>query len=222
MRLKSVAVKNFRCYAQEVSVEFDDLTTFVGRNDVGKSRIHEALEIFFNDSVVSFEKGNACIHIGQDNVEITCEFIDLPPALTLDSGAETTLQEEFLLTGTGSLKIRKIFNCSNKKPTAEIFVIAHHPAAAGFQNPLELKKKELQTRVKELGLQISLKGNPRMRKAIWAASADLQLTETLLPVSKAKEDTKRIWDQIESWLLMFALFRATEAAEIPTMKYKAR
>lgn len=212
MRLKSVAVKNFRCYAQEVSVEFDDLTTFVGRNDIGKSTILEALEIFFNNSVVSIEKGDACIHSGQDNVEITCEFIDLPSSLTLDSGAETTLQEEFLLTGTGSLKIRKIFNCSNKKPTAEIFVIANHPAAAGFQNLLELKEKELQARVKELGLDVSLKGNPGMRKAIWAASADLQLTETLLPVSKAKEDTKRIWEQIESWLPMFALFQSDRSS----------
>ncbi|MCS6039612.1 ATP-binding protein [Klebsiella pneumoniae subsp. pneumoniae] len=98
MRLKSMAVKNFRCYAQEVSVEFDDLTTFVGRNDKGKSTILEALEIFFNN-MVSIEKGDACIHSGQDSVEITCEFIELPPSLTLDSGAETTLQEEFLPDG---------------------------------------------------------------------------------------------------------------------------
>ncbi|WP_243402256.1 ATP-binding protein, partial [Lelliottia aquatilis] len=212
MLLKSVAVKNFRCYADEVSVEFDDLTTFVGRNDIGKSTILEALEIFFNNSVVSIEKGDACIHSGLDNVEITCEFTELPPSLTLDSGAETALAEEFLLSSTGSLQIRKIYNCSNKKPTAEVFVIANHPAAAGFQNLLELKEKELQARVKELGLDVSLKGNPGMRKAIWAASADLQLTETLLPVSKAKEDTKRIWEQIESWLPMFALFQSDRSS----------
>ncbi|EOF4924410.1 hypothetical protein ACK1TV_004088 [Salmonella enterica subsp. enterica serovar Montevideo] len=42
-------------------------------------------------------------------MEITCELVELPSSLTLDSGAETTLQEEFLLTGNGSLKIRKIF-----------------------------------------------------------------------------------------------------------------
>src|SRR5690606_6678440 len=156
MRLKSVTVKNFRCYADEVSVKLDDLTTFVGRNDIGKSTILEALEIFFNNSVVSIEKGDACIHSGLDNVEITCEFTDLPPSLTLDSGAETTLAEEFLLSSTGSLLIRKIYNCSNKKPTAEIFVIANHPAAVGLQNLLELKEKELQPRVTHLGLDAAL------------------------------------------------------------------
>ncbi|MEH6369239.1 ATP-binding protein [Pectobacterium carotovorum] len=213
MRLKTVSVRNFRCYAEEVSVEFGDLTTFVGRNDIGKSTILEALEIFFNNNVVSIEKGDANIHSGQENVEITCEFTDLPPSLTLDSGAETTLEEEFLLTNSDTLKIRKIYNCSNKKPAAEIFVIASHPAAAGFQNLLELKEKELQARVKELGLNVPLKGNPGMRKAIWAASSDLQLTETMLAVSKAKEDTKRIWDQIESYLPMFALFQSDRSSK---------
>lgn len=212
MRLKSVAIKNFRCYEEEVSVEFDDLTTFLGRNDIGKSTILEALEIFFNNSVVSIERGDACIHSGQDKVEITCEFTELPHSLTLDSGAETTLEEEYLLTDTASLKIRKVFNCSNKKPTSEIFVIANHPVAEGFDNLLELKEKELQAKVKELRLEVPLKGNPGMRKAIWAASADLQLAETLLPISKAKEDTKRIWEQIESWLPMFALFQSDRSS----------
>ena len=69
-----------------------------------------------------------------------------------------------------------------------------------------------QYRVKELGLDVALKGNPGMRKAIWAASADLQLTEMLLPVSKAKEDTKRIWEQIERWLPMFALFQSDRSS----------
>lgn len=116
MRLKRVAVKNFRCYADEVSVELDDLTTFVGRNDIGKSTILEALEIFFNNSVVSIEKGDAFIHSGQENVEITCEFTDLPSSLTLDSGAETTLAEEFLLSSTGSLQIRTTTAVTKNQP----------------------------------------------------------------------------------------------------------
>ena len=212
MRLKTVAVKNFRCYADEVIVDFDDLTTFVGRNDIGKSTILESLEIFFNNSVVSIEKGDACIHSGHNYVEITCEFIDLPSSLTLDSGAVTTLKDEFLLTSDGTLKIRKIYNCSNKKPTAEIFVIANHPSADGFQNLLELKEKDLQARVKKLELKVPLKGNPGMRKAIWSAASDLNLTETPLAVSKATEDTKRIWEQIESWLPMFALFQSDRSS----------
>ena len=47
MKLKSITIENFRCYEQAVTVSFEDLTTIVGKNDVGKSSILEALEIFF-------------------------------------------------------------------------------------------------------------------------------------------------------------------------------
>lgn len=49
MRLKSVSIKNFRCYRDEVTVSFDDLTTFIGENDIGNSSVLEPLEIFFNN-----------------------------------------------------------------------------------------------------------------------------------------------------------------------------
>lgn len=213
MRLKAVSLKNFRCYADEICVNFDDLTTFVGRNDIGKSSVLEALEIFFNNSTVSIEQGDANVHSGIDKVEITCEFDDLPNSISLDAGAETSLAEEFLLTESGTLKLRKVYDCGNKKPSAEIFVIANHPSAPGFQNLIELKEKDLQAKVKEMKLEVPLKGNPGMRKAIWASADDLQLLEAAIPVSKAKEDAKRIWDQIESYLPMFALFQSDRSSK---------
>lgn len=39
MRLEAISITNFRCYGDEIRVELDDLTTFVGRNDIGKSAI---------------------------------------------------------------------------------------------------------------------------------------------------------------------------------------
>lgn len=213
MRLKSVTLKNFRCYEDEITVNFADLTTFVGRNDIGKSSVLEALEIFFNNGVVSIEQSDANVRSGIEKVEITCEFDNFPQSLTLDAGAETSLAEEFLLTDTGTLKLRKVYDCGNKKPSPEIFVVANHPSAPGFQNLLELKEKDLQVKVKELKLDVPLKGNPGMRKAIWAAGGDLQLTENTIPVSKAKEDAKRIWDQIESYLPIFALFQSDRSSK---------
>lgn len=49
MRLDSVKIKNFRGYKDEVVIKIDDLTAFVGKNDIGKSTVLEALDIFFND-----------------------------------------------------------------------------------------------------------------------------------------------------------------------------
>ena len=47
MKIVSVKIKNFRGYEEEENIKFDDLTVFVGKNDVGKSTILEALDIFF-------------------------------------------------------------------------------------------------------------------------------------------------------------------------------
>jgi putative ATP-dependent endonuclease of OLD family len=74
MRLESVAIKNFRCYQDEVTVWFDDLTTFIGKNDIGKSSVLEALEIFFNNETVKIESGDANVYSGDTKVSITCEF----------------------------------------------------------------------------------------------------------------------------------------------------
>ena len=112
MKLESVSIKNFRCYADEINVSFQELTTFVGKNDIGKSSVLEALEIFFNNDTVAMEQGDANIHSEQKRVEITCEFSNLPKKLSLDAGAETTLEAEYLLSASKTLKIRKVFDCS--------------------------------------------------------------------------------------------------------------
>ena len=37
MKLVSLTLKNFRCFKNETTVTFDDLTTIIGKNDIGKS-----------------------------------------------------------------------------------------------------------------------------------------------------------------------------------------
>lgn len=208
VRLESVSIKNFRCYRDEVTVRLNDLTTFVGKNDIGKSSVLEALEIFFNNETVKIESGDANVYSEDKKVSITCEFSDLPPTLTLDAGAATTLAAEYLLTATGTLKIRKVFECKSSKPAEEISLLAYHPTSPDLENLLELKEKDLQAIVKKKGLDAALKGNPGMRKAIWASEADLRLAEVVIPLSKGKEDGKRIWDQLQGYLPLFALFQS--------------
>lgn len=47
MLTDSVIIENFRGYQARQVISFSDLTAFVGRNDVDKSTILEALDIFF-------------------------------------------------------------------------------------------------------------------------------------------------------------------------------
>jgi len=209
MKLVSVEIENLRCYQEPIKAKIDSLTTFIGKNDIGKSTVLEALEIFFNNDTVKITQGDENIHSGSSLVSIICEFSDLPQKLVLDSGAETSLNEEYLLTKDGTLKVKKIFDCGKKTPTCEVFIIANHPRANGINNLLELKEKDLQAIVKKEGIECPLKGNPIMRKAIWSSNKELDLGLVELPVTKPKEDSKRIWEQIDKYLPLYALFRVS-------------
>jgi putative ATP-dependent endonuclease of OLD family len=213
MKLLSIEIENFRCYENIVKVSFDNLTTFIGKNDIGKSSVLEALEIFFNNDVVQISDDDSNINSQSNNVTITCEFNELPESLILDSGHETTLRDEFLLTGDGSLKIKKTFDCSKKKPPVEICILANHPTSKGFESLLELKEKDLQARIDKDKIDCPKKGNPLMRKAIWESASDLEIKAVEIPLTKAKEDSKRIWEQIDKYLPMFALFQSDRSSK---------
>jgi AAA15 family ATPase/GTPase len=213
MKLISIEIENIRCYKNPVKVEIDDLTTFIGKNDIGKSTILEAIEIFFNNETVKISQDDANIRNDKKTVSITCEFTNLPEKIILDSGYETTLSDEYLLTKKLTLKIKKVFDCGKKSPSYDVFIIANHPTAEGANNLLELKEKDLQKIIKDQKIESSLKGNPLMRKAIWKNCEDLKTEETEILITKPKEDSKRIWEQIDKYLPLFALFQSDRSSK---------
>ena len=114
MKIDKVSIKNFRGFKEEVTVSLGDLTVFVGKNDIGKSSILEALDIFFNDGkgVVKLDKddiNNECKESGDSDVVISVAFSDLPPEVVLDETNTTTLQSEYLVHSDGCLHIKKSF-----------------------------------------------------------------------------------------------------------------
>ena len=88
MKIDSIKIKNFRGYKDETKIELNDLTVFVGKNDIGKSTILEALDIFFNDGkgVIKLDKTDVNvrgkkeedldIEIGEDIFEMNEEDIE--------------------------------------------------------------------------------------------------------------------------------------------------
>lgn len=211
MKLKTLYLNNFRCYKEKIAIDFDDLTTFIGKNDIGKSTILEALEIFFNNDLIKIESSDANIH-GEKEVTIACDFCELPTKLVLDSGEMTNLVDEYLTIDNDLLRIKKVYDCSKSKVSPIVYIVANHPCAIGIENLLSLKEKELQKLIKEKELDAPLKGNPTMRKAIWNSVEDLQLQECEIEVSKAKEDGKEIWTKIDSYLPNFALFQSDRSS----------
>jgi len=95
MNLRSLTLKNFRAYKAETTINFDELTTIIGKNDIGKSTILEALEIFFNNAAVKIDSSDPNIYSSSNIVEISCEFTDFPEEISIDSGSVTSLKEEW-------------------------------------------------------------------------------------------------------------------------------
>ena len=87
MKLVKIKLSNFRCYQSETEFVLDDLTAIIGKNDIGKSAILEAIDGFFNDSVDQSDLSN---NADGNTIEITCYFEGIPDEVVLDT-SELTL-----------------------------------------------------------------------------------------------------------------------------------
>ena len=64
MQIKSVILENFRGYRDRRTINISDFTAFIGKNDVGKSTVLEALDIFFNEgNGVDSRQKSYCIQL---------------------------------------------------------------------------------------------------------------------------------------------------------------
>lgn len=212
MKLKQVRIQNFRCY-NDIVVGFNDLTTIIGKNDIGKSSILEALEIFFNNETVKIDPTDVNIHsAGNKIVTITCDFIGLPENLILDADAETNLTEEYLTIDDDTLRVCKQFDCSKTKIPEAVFIIAKHPRLPNMESLLGMKEADLKKIIKENGIESPLNGNPTMRKNIWGHFNALALLEEMeIPVTLT--GTKDIWSQLQKYLPTYALFQSDRSSK---------
>ncbi|ABA59192.1 conserved hypothetical protein [Nitrosococcus oceani ATCC 19707] len=118
-------------------MKFDDnFNVIIGRNDVGKSTILEALEIFFNNETVKMEIGDHNVHVDDPEMSIQVSFRPEDKQYTIDT-VPTDLHREYLLDENGKLTIKKSWDCSKDKLTAtslKTYIIANYPTA--FEEPL--------------------------------------------------------------------------------------
>lgn len=88
MKIKQIRLENFRGYENETTIEIGNLNVFVGKNDVGKSSILEALDIFFNENkgVIKIDKDDINKERQKNSdteIKITVVFEELPSTLKL-------------------------------------------------------------------------------------------------------------------------------------------
>jgi predicted ATP-dependent endonuclease of OLD family len=210
MKIKTIKIQNFRSYKDEVEIEFSDLTTFVGKNDIGKSTVLEALDIFFNSGsgIIKLDKDDInkqALSEGITETIISVCFEELPTSIVIDSTNLTTLQAEYLLNSSGQLEIAKKYSNGGKE---KVFVIANHPTGNDCKDLLLKKNTDLQKIIRDNTITCSNQTiNAIMRAAIWQHySSELELADIEIDVTKG--DTKSIWDKLQTYLPMYSLFQS--------------
>ena len=210
MKISQVKISNFRSYSDEVVIDFNDLTAFVGKNDVGKSTVLEALDIFFNEGkgVIKLDKDDInkkCSESGNQDIAISVVFENLPTNIVIDESNATTLADEYLLTNDGKLEILKIYPSAGKE---KVLIKAHHPTNPECAELLHKKQADLRKIIDAKNItNVDKNKNASMRQAIWRFySTDLQLAAVEIDVTK--EDVKNIWTQLKSYMPLYSLFQS--------------
>ena len=213
MKLEAVKIKNFRCYEDEISIPFENMTTIVGRNDAGKSTVLEALEIFFNNKTVAIDKADVSVGSSTTDVEITCIFSGESEDIVIDSTYSTSLSQEYLLNENGLLEIKKVYPCAASKIKEKTYIICNHPNKDKFSDLLLLNQTKLKLRAHDLGVDESTYNrtiNTEIRKAIWNSEQTLDIQQTEIPVDK--EDTKKIYESLKKYLPIYNLFQSDRSS----------
>ena len=210
MKIKTIKIKNFRSYKDEVEIGIGALTAFVGKNDIGKSTVLEALDIFFNDGkgVIKLDKDDVnkqALAAGDTKTVISVCFEELPTSIVIDSTNQTTLQDEYLLNSNSQLEIVKKYSNGGKE---KVFVNANHPTGNSCKDLLLKKNTDLQKIIKDNSITCSNQTiNAVMRTAIWQHyNSELQLADIEIDVTKG--DTKSIWDKLQTYLPLYSLFQS--------------
>jgi len=211
MRIKRLILKNFRIFKEKTVIELDNLTAFIGKNDIGKSTTLDTLDIFFNgkDAQVKLEREDISKGAESNEILIGVAFENFPKSLIVDATVSTNLKDEFLLNEDGLLEIHKKYPDGDIKKE-QVCIVANHPTHESLKDLLTLKISELKQRAQELGVDLSDEDKriaSRIRKEIRNkfSDEDIELERSEIPVNK--EDAKQIWEQLKNYLPLYALFK---------------
>lgn len=143
-------------------LNYQILQLLSGKNDIGKSTVMEALDVFFHDGkgTIKLDKGDINVENLQNekcDVIISCVFTDLPEKVVLDGSYETSLDNEYLLNKDNQLEIIKTFkNGLTTSAAIKTEIKALHPSNPNCTNLLQKKNTDLKKIVDELKEKLSI------------------------------------------------------------------
>lgn len=214
MKLVQITLKNFRCYKNQTIFKVDDLNCLIGKNDAGKSTILEALEAFFNDGI---DTGDLSTDSDGNEIEITCEFSEIPETLILDTTIETSPGEEGIINECGNLEIIRVFKIG-KTVGKSIYLNAENYSHAELSNLLELKNDTLKAKAKVLGVNltgVTLTKNPPIRTAFRDHFGRDKVNSRIKVEGNltTENNLRAVWSKLKVMLPVFSLFKVDKSLD---------
>ncbi len=211
MKVKKLILRNFRIFKDETIIKFDDLTAFIGKNDIGKSTILDALDIFFNGKEAQSGLDKEDISRGSDSndIYISIVFKDFPQEIPITSNVRVNLRKYFLLNKDNFLEICKIFpdGSLNKVKT---FIVANFPSDEIIKDIWSLSSSKLRKTAMDLGIHLEdqLSDIEIIRNILYyfTGKQNIYLYEKLIPLDKGR--ARLIFEGIKRYFPIYTLFKA--------------
>ena len=135
VKLTSIHLRNFRCYADSGVMPIHDMTIFIGGNDCGKSSILRALNIFFKNEKQVIENFRKVNEIREKACEIE---------LIFDLEADDTMGEYQQYNVEKKLTMKKVYEMGDTDNITEKFLVKQYAFKIADLNRIDaLKATEL-------------------------------------------------------------------------------
>ena len=226
MKLNSLILQNFRSYKDRTEIPFSKFTSFIGKNDVGKSTVLEALDIFFakpyrrigpvfdNRSTKSNEidDSDVCIYSKSKIIRIGVVFSDVPDKISTGLDEFIMPKEDYLLNSKGMLEIHLIFDFSKPRVRRSEILCAHHPSAPSVKDIWKASDRRVLNivRRRKLDGELDLSKVTEMRRGIYRSTKELNLRTREFSLNTA--DMLHVWFGFESVMPLFALFQSDRSS----------
>lgn len=217
MELREIKLHNFRCY-KDIHIKFSEgIQMQLGKNDIGKSSIFEALDIFFNDKDALTRLSVDDLNInasrnGETDISVTCIFeLSGQEDIRIET-VKINPAEEFILNSQGYLEITKEWDTTSSTLKCTTYINCNLPTCI----PCEImtaKQGDLKKYVKERSLEdeADLTTNSLMRKTLYEyyiKNDSEHSTREIKIQTKSALGEKDILENISKSFPAFYLFKA--------------
>lgn len=202
MKIQKLKLKNFRGFRDEVEVKFDNLTALVGKNDIGKSTLLEALDIFFNDAKAIHKLEQTDLNVDTSDckekyyeISISVCFTDVPEKIIIGTTNKRPLITKRLLNKDGELEIIKKYEISTNNNNLTKTFMQPRVFIRPFRPTILKYEHEMVNNIPSKYIKIPYITSPRSSR-LRRYNNEIEITSEL------------IWEKLQTYMPLYSLFQA--------------